>query len=219
MVCLAQRTVLTLWIVFFVANLTISCQRGESSLPYYNTAAFDPIFSIDKEAVDSQIPHKIADFSFVDQNNNIVTQKDIEGKIHVANFMFTSCISICPKMTNEMKKVSDVFKSDHDVAILSFSVTPWIDTVGRLRAYASEHDIDAKNWHLLTGKKSEIYELARRSYFAEQDLGFTKDSTEFLHTEHILLVDRNKRIRGIYNGTLALETEQLIKDIEMLKKE
>jgi protein SCO1/2 len=88
-----------------------------------------------------------------------------------------------------------------------------------LQQYAISNDIHSKNWHLLTGSKSIIYTLARTSYFAEEDLGFTKDSTQFLHTEHIILVDKNKRIRGVYNGTLQLETEQMVKDIQMLMEE
>ena len=103
--------------------------------------------------------------------------------------------------------------------MLSFSVTPWIDNVKRMHDFALKNQITSPNWHLLTGNKSQIYTLARRSYFAEEDLGFTKDSTNFLHTEHILLIDKTKRIRGIYNGTLQLEAEQLVKDIRMLMKE
>ena len=144
---------------------------------------------------------------------------DIEGKIHVANFIFTSCGSICPTMTRHLKLVQDEFRSDTTVVLLSYSVTPWIDTVDKLKIFADKNGINSTNWHLLTGNKSEIYTLARQSYFAEEDLGFTKDSTEFLHTEHVLLVDKNKRIRGIYNGTLQLEAEQLIEDIKTLTKE
>ena len=101
--------------------------------------------------------------------------------------------------------------------ILSFSVTPWIDDSKKLLDYASFYQIKSNNWHFLTGDKSKIYDLARRSYFAEEDFGFTKDSTDFLHTEHFILVDQNKKIRGIYNGTLRLEAEQLVKDIAVLK--
>jgi len=102
---------------------------------------------------------------------------------------------------------------------LSFSVTPWIDSVPILRGYKQHNDITNPNWHFLTGSREKIYQLARTSYFAEEDLGFTKDSTEFLHTEHILLIDKTRRIRGIYNGTLKLDIEHLITDIETLSKE
>ena len=118
-----------------------------------------------------------------------------------------------------MKLLQTAFENDADVVMLSYSVTPWIDSVSRLKMFADNNDIVSPNWHLLTGNKAAIYKLARQDYFAEEDLGFTKDSTEFLHTEHILLVDRTKRIRGIYNGTLQLEVEQLIKDIRQLAEE
>lgn len=118
-----------------------------------------------------------------------------------------------------MKSVQEKFGNNPNIVILSYSVTPWIDDVSRLKKYADDNEITSPNWHLLTGKKSEIYSLARQSYFAEEDLGFTKDSTEFLHTEHVLLIDQSKRIRGIYNGTLQLEIEQMIKDMEVLIKE
>jgi protein SCO1/2 len=189
------------------------------NLPYYNQADFTPLFLRDNEAIDKKITHQIGDFSLANQNNKIITQKDIDGKIHVANFIFTSCGSICPVMTKNMKMVENVYKNNDDVVILSYSVTPWIDDVQRLKAYTKLNTINANNWHFLTGSKSEIYNLARQSYFAEEDLGFTKDSTDFLHTEHVLLVDKTKRIRGIYNGTLQLEMEQLIKDIATLKEE
>jgi protein SCO1/2 len=143
----------------------------------------------------------------------------VENKIHIASFIFTRCESICPVMTKHLKLLQDEFKNKNEVVILSYSVTPWIDSVARLKEYADANEITSPNWHLLTGSKSEIYTLARQSYFAEEDLGFTKDSTEFLHTEHILLVDKTKRIRGIYNGTLQLEIEQLIRDINLLKDE
>jgi protein SCO1/2 len=206
--------------------MVIGCNQKKENLPekvdrlpYYNTPDFTASFLTDEDAVNKQITHQIADFSFTNQNGEAVTQKNIEGKIHVADFIFTSCGSICPTMTINMEKVNKVFKKDEGVALLSYSVTPWIDDVKRLKAYADKNNIDAKKWNLLTGSKAAIYELARKSYFAEEDLGYSKDSTDFLHTEHFILVDENKRIRGIYNGTLDLEIEQLIKDITLLKKE
>ena len=143
----------------------------------------------------------------------------MEGKIHVANFFFTGCGSICPGMMNKIAKLNHAFEKDSTVVFLSFSVTPWRDSVSRLSEYANSNKIIAPNWHLLTGPKADIYTLARKSYFAEEALGFTKDSTDFLHTEHVLLVDKTGRIRGIYNGTLDLDMEQLGKDIKLLKAE
>jgi protein SCO1/2 len=137
----------------------------------------------------------------------------------VAGFIFTSCGSICPAMTENMQTVSNTFKNDSNIVLLSFTVTPWIDSVARLKQYTTAKNITNPNWHFLTGAKSSIYQLARTSSFAEESKGFTKNSTEFLHTEHIILADKNKNIRGIYHGTLRLEMEQLIKDIRQLQAE
>lgn len=194
-------------------------QNTTAMLPYYNTPDFTPVFFLDKKDINKQITHTISAFSCTDQNGKTISEKTIDGKIHVANFFFTSCGSICPVMMKHMKILQHAFENNSDVMLLSFSVTPWIDSVSRLHTYAVNNGIISPNWHLLTGDKADIYTLARRSYFAEEDLGFTKDSADFLHTEHILLVDKNRRIRGIYNGTLQLEVEQLQKDINELLKE
>lgn len=206
--------------VFLIAGsiLLCCCTTRKQQLPYYNTPDFTPRFLQNYEDV-NVVTHQIADFSFTNQDSNTITQKNIEGKIHVADFVFTSCGSICPVMTNNLQKVSDAFSTDTNVVLLSYTVTPWIDSVARLKKYMSAKKISNPNWHFLTGAQSSIYTLARTSYFAEEDIGFTKDSSEFLHTEHILLIDKTKRIRGVYNGTLALEMEQLLKDIKTLKNE
>lgn len=206
------------WLLLVVLFACNTKQENITHLPYYNTPDFTPHFLAASEAK-QRITHTIAAFSFTDQHNQIINNQSIHNKIHVANFIFTSCGSICPKMTNNLKLVDSAFANDKDVVLLSYSVTPWIDSVPRLKLFANNYKITNPNWHLLTGDKSSIYTLARKSYFAEEDLGFTKDSTEFLHTEHTMLVDRTGRIRGIYNGTLQLEMEQLIKDIRALKKE
>lgn len=202
-----------------VAIMMASCSSKQKvdQLPYYNTPDFTPHFLNAGEA-QQNITHTIADFSCTNQEGKTITQKNIEGKIHVANFFFTACGSICPKMMSNLKTVYDQFKGDTGIVFLSFSVTPLRDSVERLRNYADHNDISFSNWHLLTGNKADIYTLARTAYFAEEDFGFSKDSTQFLHTEHLLLIDKNKKIRGIYNGTLELETQQLAKDIAALKK-
>ena len=122
-------------------------------------------------------------------------------------------------MTNNMKMVNDTLANDPNIVFLSYSVTPWIDRPHILKKYMARNEISNPNWQFLTGNKSDIYKLARQSYFAEEDIGFSKDSTEFLHTEHFILVDKTKRIRGIYNGTLTLEMQQLVSDIKILQNE
>lgn len=211
-------------IVFLILSniFFIACNEDNSSnikLPYYNQPDFTPIFILNPQDVNKKIIHTINDFSLLNQDSVFINQHFIEGKIHVANFIFTACGSICPVMTNNMKLVADSLIDDDNLVFLSYSVTPWIDHPFVLKKYISLNGITNKNWHFLTGSKSNIYQLARKSYFAEEDIGFSKDSTEFLHTEHFILVDKTKRIRGIYNGTLALEMHQLIEDIKTLEKE
>ena len=194
------------------------CSTNNTSIPFYNSPDFTPYFLSNGE-VEEIISHKISDFSFINQNEKTITNKEIEGKIHIANFMFTSCTSICPDMTGNMKLIEKAFSNDPRVVILSYSVTPWIDTPDKLADYVEFNDIKTNNWHFLTGNKNEIYSLARESYFAKETMGFSKDSTDFLHTEYFILVDRDKRIRGIYNGTLMLEALQVVEDISALLDE
>jgi protein SCO1/2 len=214
-----RLSILQFALMAFICLEGCSHHSEKIGLPYYNTPDFTPYFINSKVEKTKKIKHVIARFSFEDQDGVIINNNTIKGKIHVAGFMFTSCGSICPKMTSNLSAVSETFSDDSDVLLLSYSVTPWIDNKEKLKQYKAAKNISNKNWHFLTGDKGKIYELARRSYFAEEDLGFTKDSTEFLHTEHIILVDRAGHIRGIYNGTLQLETEQLIKDIKTLREE
>jgi protein SCO1/2 len=209
-------SIFALMAFFCLAGCSDSSNKG--SLPYYNKPDFTPYFLYSKKET-LKITHTIARFSFEDQDGATIDKNTVKGKIHVANFMFTSCGSICPKMTSNLSAVSEAFANDSEVVLLSYSVTPWIDNKEKLKAYKQANNISNRNWHFLTGDKGSIYTLARRSYFAEEDLGFTKDSSEFLHTEHLILVDGSGFIRGIYNGTLQLETEQLIKDIRTLKEE
>ena len=201
-----------------ISFLFVSCDSNKNELPYYNSANFDPVFLRYNEVVDKVINHKIEDFVLVDENGLDFGSKNLKGKIHVANFIFTSCTHICPKMTTNMGVVEQQFQNDSELNLVSFTVTPWLDSPEVLKRYKKEFTQNSKNWHFLTGKKAEIYSIARRSYFAEEEIGFTKDSTDFLHTEHFLLIDDSLRIRGVYNGTLGLEMEQLINDIRLLKK-
>jgi protein SCO1 len=218
MVYWVQKIVKMYRIAFLVSGLLILSNCGNKTtqkdiLPYYNEANFEPLFLSNSKEVDSKITHRIGNFSFLNQDSVLIDQSFVDGKIHVANFIFTSCGSICPNMTRNLKKVADSLSDRNDIAFLSFSVTPWIDKPSVLKEYIELNGIRNPNWQFLTGNKNDIYTLARKSYFAEEDIGFNKDSSEFLHTEHFILVDKNKRIRGIYNGTLELEMNHLIDDI------
>lgn len=208
--------------LILISILLVNCNSDKKKtigLPYYNEPTFTPIFIDNRAEIEQKINHKIADFSLLNQDSVIISQNIFNDKIHIANFIFTSCGSICPIMTSNLKIVNDSLKNNDDIMFLSFSVTPWIDRPNVLRKYKENNEITSENWQFITGSKSKIYNLARQSYFTEEDIGFSKDSTEFLHTEHFILVDKTKRIRGIYNGTLRLEMEQLLSDINTLKRE
>jgi protein SCO1/2 len=162
--------------------------------------------------------HRISDFNLTDQTGETVTYEDFENKIYVADFFFTTCPSICPKMTASLSELSDFYKNDNDIMFLSHSVTPVKDSVPVLAAYAKKYGVNHDTWKLVTGDKKHIYELARRSYFAvttEGD-GGVKD---FIHTENFILVDKERKIRGFYDGTSAEEMERLKSDVVILRYE
>ena len=148
------------------------CKKTDS-LPYYNTPDFTPHFIKNSNKIKKKIKHRISDFEATDQNAKKITLDNLKGKVHIANFMFTRCSSICPTMTNNLKKVADAFQDESQFVLLSFSVTPWMDSIPALRSFTQSYGIKAKNWFFLTGGKKEIYRLARRSYFAEKDIGYT----------------------------------------------
>ncbi len=210
-----KYTSILLWALF-------SCQTKEQTqketLPYYNTADFTPNWYTEKQ-LDTLKLHKIADFSLIDQDGKKVSSETVKGKIYVANFFFTICPSICPTMTQNLLAVHNTFKNDADILMVSHSVMPATDTVAQLKKYASRWKIDSQRWHLLTGEKDKIYALARQSYFAEKEIGLQKEKNEFLHTENAFLIDKNGYIRGVYNATLPLDVENLVKDIKVLQAE
>ena len=174
---------------------------------------------IDKDSDKYASIHKIPTFSFVNQNGDKVTNKTYEGKIYVADFFFTSCPGICPRLAKNMRTLQEAFKDDDDVLLLSHSVTPEKDSVPVLKEYAIENQVDSKKWNLVTGNKKEIYDIARKAYFADEDFVKTQDESAFIHTENFVLIDKKGRIRGVYNGTLAVETERILRHIKMLKRE
>jgi protein SCO1 len=206
--------------IYIALLILSSCrmQQEEQTLPFYNTPDFTPEWV--PAASRRNLPlHTIAPFRLLNQEGKTITEKDVQGRIYVANFFFTKCAGICPKMNGNLFKVHSAFELDPDVLILSHTVMPEADTVPRLAAYASAHNIGNKKWWLLTGNKDSIYTLARKSYFADDITGYQKGSEAFLHTENCILVDSRGRIRGVYNGTLELEVDKLIEHIQLLKKE
>lgn len=198
--------------------LVLGCKQEHkySKLPYYNTPDFTPLWD---SAISSDTVHRIGKFQFSDQDGKQIGDSIYRDKIFVANFFFTSCAGICPRMTNNLSEVAKSFKTNPDVRFASFSVMPESDSVAALTLYATANNISAEQWHLLTGNKNDLYHLARQSFFVEEEAGFNKDSSDFLHTEHLVLVDKHGHIRGLYDGTLPLETERLTSDIKTLLAE
>ncbi|HEV7783271.1 MAG TPA: SCO family protein, partial [Chitinophagaceae bacterium] len=195
---------------FFLLLLIAGCKSkpGELSLPFINKPDFTPEWIGKNEPAYSSI-HRIPSFSFTDQDGNTITEKTVEGKIYVADFIFTRCGSICPKMTINMGLLQERFKDNKEVLLLSHSVTPGMDSVPVLKKYAEEKGIISGKWHLLTGREDDIYSIAKKQYYAGDTIGYYQTGNEFLHTENFILVDKLRRIRGVYNGTLALEMERL----------
>lgn len=191
--------------------------------PVKRLAVFAPK-STNPELVDSTVTHIkkrhfIPDFALTNQNGKVITQKDYENKIYVADFFFTTCGTICPIMTSNMKKVQRAVLLDDEIKLLSHTVTPEIDTVAQLKRYAREKGVIDSKWNLVTGSKKDIYNLARKSYLAAKYDPSKEDGYGIVHTENFVLVDKKKRIRGRYDGTNNEEIEKLLEDIKILKEE
>ncbi len=198
-----------------ILGLFYNALNPKAGLPVYQPADFNP------ELVDSTLHyvkkyHTIDDFSLVNQNGKIVTQADYQNKIYIADFFFTTCLTICPIMTKNMVDIQERIMEDEDVLLLSHTVTPEIDSVAQLKKYALEKGVVDDKWNLVTGDKKQIYDLARKSYLAVKDFQ-TAGPYDMIHTENFILVDKEKRIRGTYNGTSPEEIERLMKDLELLK--
>lgn len=206
--------------LLIAALVLFSCKskKDVSAMPFINKPDFTPEWIAKNDPAYDSI-HRIPAFSFTNQNGETITEKTVDGKIYVANFFFTKCGSICPKMTGNMGIIQEKFKNNNEVLLLSHSVTPDMDSVPVLKKYAADHGVISGKWHLLTGKEEEIYALARKQYYAGDTIGYYREGNDFLHTENFILVDKHRRIRGVYNGTLPLEAERLIEDINTLLKE
>lgn len=183
-----------------------------------------PIYSpamVNAELVSEEIQHirkyhTIADFALINQNGDTITHDDYTDKIYIADFFFTTCPTICPIMTKNMALVQEKIMDDENVMLLSHSVTPEIDSVAQLKKYALEKGVNDAKWNLVTGDRKQIYTLARKSYLAVKTDG-DGGPFDMIHTENFILVDKEKRIRGFYDGTKEEDMEKLLSDLEILK--
>jgi len=205
--------VLSVIIMYFIYTLL----KPEERLP-----VFQPDM-VNAELVDTTVQfvrkyHKIADFKLINQNGDTITEDFYDDKIYVADFFFTTCLTICPIMTDHMIEIQEKIKDDEDILLLSHTVFPVTDSVPVLKEYALEKGVMDEKWNLVTGDKKQIYDLARKSYLATKSTG-DGGKYDMIHTENFVLVDKKKQIRGFYDGTQPEAIEDLMHDIEILKKE
>jgi protein SCO1 len=211
--------------LIFIAGVTIAYFLTKPSedkpLKIYNPIDVEPEM-VDQDLIRKGFGHTIQKFSFTDQSGKAYGSMDLKGKIYVAEYFFTTCGTICPRMNAEMQRVQQAFKGNDSFKILSFTVDPETDSVAQMKLYADGHGADPKQWHFLTGDKKDLYQLARRSFFVlkpaeaanQGDVG-----SDFIHTNYFVLVDTKKRIRGYYDGTDSKEVDKLIGDIRKLLEE
>ncbi len=220
-----MKKLLLFLVIFLIGVITaynILNQPKEKKLPVIN-----PV-DLKKELVDPSLllerkgyGHTIGDFSFVNQNGDTITHEEIQNKVFVAEYFFTTCSSICPIMNKQMRRIDSVYGRNEDFKILSFTVHPEVDTVEQLKRYAEKHHA-GPNWHFLTGNKSDLYSLARKSFFVlkpaeAENIGDA--GSDFIHTNNFVLVDKKRRIRGYYDGTRSSSIDSLITDIQLLLRE
>ncbi len=206
-------------LIFSVLMIAIIFQFSNKTrkLPIYNPVDVNPRL-VDSSVRNRSHGHKIADFHLINQEGKIITQKDYKNKIYVADFFFTRCTTICPIMSTNMASIQETFKADSDIMFLSMSVTPKIDSIPVLKQYAKKKGAILNKWHITTGDKKHIYDLARKSFMAVLDEGDGGEQ-DFIHTEQFILIDKKQQIRGFYDGTDPKDIEILKKDILVLKKE
>lgn len=210
---------IVLFLLVFLAAVTVGYYiiRPADELPVYHPSQLDPRL-VEPDVRKQQGEHRTLDFSLTDHLGNTFTQDSVRNRIVVTDFFFTTCATICPMMTSQLKRVQDAYHDEDRLLLLSHTVTPEMDTVAVLARYAEEKGADPARWRFLTGSRKQIYALARRSYFACTDEG-DGDLQDFVHTENFVLVDPQRRLRGFYDGTSEQDVDRLIGDIRRLLEE
>lgn len=210
--------------ILFAVGITIAyfmMQPKKKPLPVINPIDVEAEM-VDPEMLRVGLGHRIGNFSFLNQEGETITQAEVDGKVYVAEYFFTTCGTICPRMNEQMRRIQFEFAANDDVRLMSFTVDPDVDTVAQMKRYANDHGAKKGQWHFLTGSKEDLYELARKSFFVlkpaeAQNLGDV--GSDFIHTNNFVLVDREGRIRGYYDGTSKKEVDELMLDIQRLLEE
>ena len=212
--------IVSFFVIFFTSVLVAYFMyfKPEEDLPIYQPSQLNPAL-VDPSAMRAE-DHRILDFELVNHLGDTVSLADVEGQILVVDFFFSRCATICPLMTQNLQRIHDRLDPQMSVRILSHSVTPAADTPEVLAAYADGMGAFHPNWWFLTGAKKEIYRLARTSYFACYDEAQGGDGglQDFVHTENVVLVDAQGRLRGFYDGTSQEDISQLFSDLSFLLK-
>ena len=206
-------------VVFSIVGISVFYQlmSQEERLKIYNPIDINPRL-VDISVKNLKKNHTISDFELTNQNGKKITNTTYENKIYIADFFFTRCQTICISMAYNMSELQEYYKNDNDIMFLSHSVTPTIDSVSVLKEYAIKKGVIDEKWNITTGSKSHIYDLARKNYFAVLDEG-SGDENDFIHTEQFVLIDKERRIRGFYDGTEKEDMNKIKKDITILKRE
>ncbi len=208
-------TTLSLSILFLAACSDLQNRtREESQLPYLGRHNYVEK-TVNNETVVDTLYHQVADFSFVNQDSSIITPETFEGKVYVTDFFFTSCPTICPVMKTQMLRIYEAYKENNEVALLSHTIDPAYDTVALLQDYAERLGVASDKWHFVTGDKDDIYDIGLKSYMVTA----MEDEDEpggFIHSGAFILVDKDRHIRGMYDGTKPDQVDILIKDIRKL---
>lgn len=200
---------------------TSTVEQSKKRLPIINPVNVNPEL-VDESMRRNGQGHTIRYFDLINQKGKQFTGHELDGKIYVADFFFTSCGTICPEMTRQMKRIQDAFSDNESVMLVSHTVTPDEDSAEVLDRYAKKYGADPKKWIFLTGNKEDIYSLARKSYFIVKEAAEGEDDgsgSDFIHTENFALIDSKKRIRGYYSGIRPGSVDSLINDIKILLEE
>jgi protein SCO1/2 len=210
-----MRKILCFCALFFTLIIT-ACQQTEKKLPILGDRKAI-IRQVKGQAVTDTLYHTIPAFDFINQDGSQITDRTFAGKVYVADFFFTTCPTICPKMRTQMLKIFEKYKKNPEVMLLSHTINPGYDSVPVLKEYAESIGVNSDKWHFVTGEKQKIYEIGQNSYRVKT-IGYD-NAGGFMHSGAFILVDKQRRIRGLYDGTVPEQVDQLLEDIDVLLAE